>query len=162
MWSGDKMKIRLFCSTIGSLTLPCAGCLGAAKFSTFCARCVSTLRELCHHGRAWQGGAEWNTGIGVVSVGGNCRWTWSMYGHQQYRACSTTKWPEGVLVVHLKGFLHNWLNKDIFGKNRTLLSAENLFCEIFLISLGLPYYFFFFLSRVKEGKDNLIFLLDFH
>lgn len=65
---GDKMKIELFCRTINLLTLLCAGCLGAAKFKIFCARCL-TLRELCHRGRAWQAGAEWNAEIGMGNGG---------------------------------------------------------------------------------------------
>lgn len=155
MCSGDKMKIELFCCTISSLTLLCGGCLRAAKFSIFCARCVSTCWELCLRGRAWQDGAEWNTEIGVGNVGGNWRWTLSMCGHQQYRACSTTKWPQVVLIVNLKGFLHNWLNKSMFGKDRTLLLAENLFCVWDFLHFPEPVYFFF--SRVKEGKDDLRF-----
>lgn len=46
------------------------------------------------------------------------------------------------------------------------LSTENLFCGIFIIffiflSQCMPFFFFFFLTKVKEGKYPM-FLLDFH
>lgn len=97
------MKIELFCSTISLLTLLCAGCLGAVKFSIFCARCVSTLRELCHRGRAWQDGAERNAGM-----------EWEMWEVTGDGHCScvvidntTTKRPQVVLLVYLKDFLND-------------------------------------------------------